>query len=169
MLKQLSLLEYTTITTHHSTVIKRKHSGPGDTVVAPLGHTHLRAIEYLLLSDSLFLTRKLASLQDCSWNSASWRVTQPWYQLGHRGGVGVRTTTHLLLINTRTSSHTSPKGTSAALKRDISIKTTCSSSYLTIKSASVWVPKFWRWWESGSPQDLGTILNKVTISEFLFK
>lgn len=54
---------------------------PAEAAPASSGKTHLRAMEYLLLSDSLFLTRKLASLQDCSWNSASCRVTQPWYQL----------------------------------------------------------------------------------------
>lgn len=42
---------------------------------------YLRAMEYLLVADSLSRTRKLASLQFCSWASASWRLTLPWYQL----------------------------------------------------------------------------------------
>lgn len=44
--------------------------------------THFRAIEYLLVPDSLSLTKKLASLQRCSWASACCRLTLPWYQLG---------------------------------------------------------------------------------------
>ena len=47
--------------------------------------THFRAMEYLLVPDSLSLTRKLASLQRCSWASACWRLTLPWYQLSERG------------------------------------------------------------------------------------
>lgn len=52
--------------------------------------THFSAMEYLLVPDSLSLTRKLASLQRCSWASACCRLTLPWYQLG-RGGRRGRT------------------------------------------------------------------------------
>lgn len=51
--------------------------------------TYFRAMEYLLVPDSLSLTKKLASLQRCSWASACCRLTLPWYQLeevGERGG-----------------------------------------------------------------------------------
>lgn len=52
--------------------------------------THLSAMEYLLVPDSLSLTRKLASLQRCSWASACCRLTLPWYQLGGGEEVGRR-------------------------------------------------------------------------------
>lgn len=50
--------------------------------------THFRAMEYLLVPDSLSLTKKLASLQRCSWASACCRLTLPWYQLGEAGEGG---------------------------------------------------------------------------------